>query len=277
MAIISFWSSGKGETAKTTSIAAIATFLAINYNYKILIFDTKYNDYSYQDCFFREDKTIKLITNSNKVNIASGMDGLVKAVISHQVSPEIVTNYTETIFSESRLELLADIDLASEEEYKIHEKNFTNILQIANKYYDLVFVDIDNNLDKHVQNELLENSDVVVASLSQRLREIDEFMKIKKEDMLFKEKVIVPLLGRYDKNSKYNAKNVSRYMKERQIVCSIPYNTLFFEACNEGKVADYFIALRRVSSRDKNKLFIDSVQKMAERLIEELQKLQIKI
>ena len=37
MAIISFWSSGKGETAKSSSIAAIATFLAIQHNYKIMV------------------------------------------------------------------------------------------------------------------------------------------------------------------------------------------------------------------------------------------------
>ena len=72
MAIISFYSNGKGETAKTSSIAAITTFLAIQHNYKILIFDTKYNDYAYKDCYWQEDKTMKLINSNNgKTNIAS--------------------------------------------------------------------------------------------------------------------------------------------------------------------------------------------------------------
>ena len=44
MAIISFWSNGTGETAKSASIAAITRYLSINHNSKILILDTKVND-----------------------------------------------------------------------------------------------------------------------------------------------------------------------------------------------------------------------------------------
>ena len=37
MSIITFWSEGKEETAKTLSLSAIATFMAIEHNCKILI------------------------------------------------------------------------------------------------------------------------------------------------------------------------------------------------------------------------------------------------
>lgn len=276
MAIISFWSNGNGETAKTASIAAITTYLAIQHNYKILILDTKYNDYSYQDCYWQEDKTIKLINNSNgKTNIASGISGLSKAILSNKTSPEIITNYTRIVFKD-RLELLTDTEL-DKEEYEIHKKVFKDIAKIANRYYDLVFVDIDSGLDEITKNALLEISDIVVANLSQKLRQINEFMQIKEMNMIFNDKVVIPLLGRYDKNSKYSAKNVARYMKEKNGVCAIPYNTLFFEACNEGKVADYFIKFRRINPKDKNALFINSVKESAERIIYTLQELQMKM
>lgn len=276
MAIISFWSNGNGETAKTASIAAITTYLAIQHNYKILILDTKYNDYSYQDCYWQEDKTIKLINNSNgKTNIASGISGLSKAILSNKTSPEIITNYTRIVFKD-RLELLTDTEL-DKEEYEIHKKVFKDIAKIANRYYDLVFVDIDSGLDEITKNALLEISDIVVANLSQKLRQINEFMQIKEMNMIFNDKVVIPLLGRYDKNSKYSAKNVARYMKEKDGVCAIPYNTLFFEACNEGKVADYFIKFRRINPKDKNALFINSVKESAERIIYTLQELQMRM
>lgn len=276
MAIISFWSNGNGETAKTASIAAITTHLAIQHNYKILILDTKYNDYSYQDCYWQEDKTIKLINNTNgKTNIASGISGLSKAILSNKTSPEIITNYTRIVFKD-RLELLTDTEL-DKEEYEIHKKVFKDIAKIASKYYDLVFIDIDSGLDEYVKNSLLEISDIIVANLSQKIRQINEFMQIKEENMIFNDKVVIPLLGRYDKNSKYNAKNVARYMKEKNGVCVIPYNTLFFEACNEGKVADYFIKFRRINSKDKNALFINSVKDTAERIIYTLQELQMRM
>lgn len=276
MAIISFWSNGNGETAKTASIAAITTYLAIHHNYRILILDTKYNDYSYQDCYWQEDKTIKIINNSNgRTNITSGISGLSKAILSNKTSPEIITNYTRIIFKD-RLELLTDTEL-DKDEYEIHKKVFKDIAKIASKYYDLVFVDIDTGLEDYVKQSILEVSDIIVANLSQKLRQINEFMEIKKENILFSDKKVIPLIGRYDKNSKYNAKNVSRYMKEKNGVCTIPYNTLFFEACNEGKVADYFIKFRRINPKDKNALFINSVKESAEKIIYTLQELQMRM
>ena len=44
MAIVSFWSNGKEETAKTLSIVSIATNMAIEHNYKILLMSTNYNN-----------------------------------------------------------------------------------------------------------------------------------------------------------------------------------------------------------------------------------------
>lgn len=276
MSVISFWSNGKGETAKTSSIAAIATFLAIHHNYRILILDTKHNSYSYQDCYWKEESTIKLINNdSGRTNIASGISGLVKAILSNKTSPEIITNYTKIVFKD-RLEVLTDSNIMKED-YDINKSAFKEIVKIASKYYDLVFVDIDSELDGYTQNSLLEVSDIIIASLSQKLRKINEFIKLKKENVIFSEKTVIPLLGRYDKNSKYNVKNVSRYMKEKQTIFAIPYNTLFFEACNEGEVADYFIKFRKINPKDKNALFINSVKETAERIIYKLQELQMRM
>lgn len=276
MAIISFWSNGIGETAKSASIAAISTYLSIQHNYKILILDTKYNDYYYKDCFWKEDKIIKLIHNeAAKTNIASGISGLSKAILSNKTSPEIITNYTRIVFKD-RLEVLID-DEIEKEEYNIHKTVFKDIAKIASRYYDLVFVDIDSNLDKNIVEQLLENSDIIVASLSQKMRQLNDFIKLKEENFIFREKPVMPLLGRYDKNSKYSAKNISRYLKEKERICTIPYNTLFFEACNEGEVADFFIKFRKINPKDKNALFIEEVKNASERIIYKLQELRMRM
>lgn len=276
MAIVSFWSNGIGETGKTASIAAIATYLAIQHNYKILILDTKYNDYSYQDCYWQEDKTISLIHKEDaKTNIASGITGLSKAILSNKTSPEIITNYTRIIFKD-RLELLTDTDTEIED-YETHKRIFRDIAKIASKYYDLVLVDVDMGVGKNTVNSLLEISDLIVSTLSQKMRQINDYLNEKETNIIFQEKAIIPLLGRYDKNSKYTAKNVSRYMREREKVCTIPYNTLFFEACNEGTVDDFFIKFRKINPKDKNALFIEEVKRAAERIIYKLQELQMRM
>ena len=275
MAIVSFWSNGNGETGKTASIAAIATFLAVQHNYKILILDTKYNDYSHNDCYWQEDRAIKLIHSQNsKTNIASGISGLAKAILSNKTSPEIITNYTRIVFKD-RLEILTDTDVIKED-YDTHKKAFKDIAKIASRYYDLVFIDIDTNLGVDITNSLLEISNLIVTNLSQKMRQINDYLENKEENTVFREKAVIPLLGRYDKNSKYTVKNISRYLKEKD-VCAIPYNTLFFEACNEGKVDDFFIKFRKINTKDKNAIFIVEVKRKAEKIIYKLQELQMRM
>lgn len=277
MSIISFWNNIKSGTGKTTSIVAVATYLAVQHNYKILILDTKYNDYSYSDCYWQEDKTISLIhKQQSKANIASGITGLAKAILSNKTSPEIVTNYTKIVFTENRLEILTDTN-AELKDYETNKTVFKDIAKIANRYYDLVFVDIDSNLDKTIQNSLLEISDLIVPTLSQNLRIFNEYIKEKQNNMILRNKTVIPLLARYDKYSKYNAKNVSRYLKEREKVCTIPYNTLFLEACNEGTVYDFFVKFRKINPKDINAVFIEEIKNTAEKIIYKLQELQMKM
>jgi len=276
MAIISFWSNGREETGKTSAIVALTTLLGINHNYKVLVLNTKYNDYAYEDCYWQEDKLIKLINSKDaKTDIGHGISGLSKAILSNKTSPEIITNYTRIVFKD-RLELLTDTKVEPEE-YEIHKTIFKDIVKIANKYYDLVFIDIDNELDDRTASGLLEISDLIVTCLPQKLRKINEYVEIKEENPILKQKPLIPLLGRYDKHSKYNAKNVARYIKEKRGVCTIPYNTLFFEACNEGKVADFFIKFRKISSKDRNAVFIEEVRQTAEKIVLRLKELQMRM
>ena len=275
MAIISFWNNGREETGKTSSIIAITTLLSIHHNYKILVLDTKYNDYSYEDSFWQEDRTMKLINNNTRMNIDHGISGLSKAILSNKTSPEIITNYTRIVFKD-RLELLTDTDV-SVEDYEIHKKIFKDIAKIASKYYDLVFIDIDGSLEENIKDSLLEISDLIVVNLQQKLRTINEYLQIKQENHIFREKSLMPILGRYDKNSKYNVKNVARYMKEKRGVYSIPYNTLFFEACSEGKVADFFIKLQKINPKDKNAIFISNVKEATDEIIQRLKQLQMRM
>lgn len=276
MAIISFWSNGDEESGKSSAIAAITTLMSINHNYKVLVLDTKYNDYFYQDCYWQEDKTIKLINSNNaKTDIGHGISGLSKAILSNKTSPEIITNYTRIVFKD-RLELLTDTKVEPEE-YEIHKTIFKDIAKIANRYYDLVFVDMDTALDDKIKDSILEISDLVVACLPQKLRNINKYMELKEENSALKEKAILPLIGRYDKNSKYNAKNVARYIKDKRGVCIVPYNTLFFEACNEGKVADFFIRFRKINSKDKNAFFISGVTQSIEKIVSRLKELQMRM
>ena len=51
MAIIVFSSSEKKETGQTLTTAALATYMSIEHNQKMLIVSTDFNDGTLEDCF----------------------------------------------------------------------------------------------------------------------------------------------------------------------------------------------------------------------------------
>ena len=278
MSIITFWSNGREQTGKTLSIAAITTHMAIEHNYKILVISTAYKDSTLDRCFWEEKKVkrnLGLFGPNTNIALEEGIVGLNKIMNSNKLSPENITNYTKIIFKD-RLEILPSFkgDIT---EYKELVKSYPDIINLANNYYDLVFVDLDMNMDNAVADIILKNSNLVIANLSQRLTSINSFIQIREEVPILNSKKSLILIGRYDKFSKYTVKNISRYMGEKNKVSTIPYNTLFFEACEEAKVPDLFLRLRKVDEEDRNNFFISEVKRVSENIIYRLQDLQMKM
>lgn len=277
MSIITFWSNGKEETAKTLSIAAIATNIAMERNFKILIVPTNYNDDTLELCFWEKEEERRglNIFNDVKNDLTAGIEGLARAITSNKATPEIIKNYTKIVFRD-RLEILPSIRTESYQEYEKIRTIYKEIIQTANKYYDLVIVDLNKGLDNNIATEILECSDLIVVSITQRLKIINAYMELKKENPIFAQNNVMTLIGRYDRFSKYSGKNVARYLGEKKEPLLIPYCTLFFESCNEGKIADFFLRFRKISDTDRNAIFINEVKKTSEKIIYKLQELQMR-
>ena len=127
---------------------------------------------------------------------------------------------------------------------------------------------------KSIQDEIIRVSDILVVTLSQRLKALNNFVEIKERNPLFKDPKVLLLIGRFDKYSKYTSKNISRYLGERNQVLTLPYNTQFFEACEEARVADMFLKFRKIDSEDRNAFFISEVSRVSENILYRLQVLQ---
>ena len=221
MAIITFCSNETKETGQTLSLVSIASYMAIQHNYKILIISTNFNDLSLENCFWEYDKIRNLGAVSTDKNqnagVESGVEGLIKAIESKRTSNEIVRNYSRIVLKE-RLDVLTSATTTSYQEYFNNiAPYYENIIQIANKYYDLVFVDLSKKMPPKKSAEILQISDVVVMNITQRLKSIDGFALLRDNNEFYQRKNIILLTGRYDDTSKYNVKNVTRYLKEREI------------------------------------------------------------
>lgn len=280
MAVVTFWSNGKEETAKTLSIVAIATNMAIEHNYKILLLSTNYNDDTLESCFWEKQKPRKTLMELAPpgaiAEFDNGIEGLAKVIKSGKMAPELINNYTKIVFKD-RLDVLLSIKSSSYDEYQRLRDIYPEVLKAANQYYDLIFVDINKGLDNEFIRNILKESDLVITNLTQRTKIIDDFMAVKEKEKIFARKNNMLLIGRYDKFSKYTAKNIARYMGIKDEINVIPYSTLFFEACNEGGVADFFLRFRTVDESDRNAAFIREVRKVTERIDYKLQELRMKM
>lgn len=268
MSVVTFYNNGKVETGQTTSIAAISTYLSIEKNFKILLINANYNDTSLQECFWNYSKNTRA-----RNDLETGIKGVIKALSSNKTSPEIITNYTRTIFKE-RLELLTDTRIP-EEDFVRQKEYMRSIIRMANKYYDLVFIDLKGSLEERYVKEILQESNLVVINSAQRIKHIEEFTKIRTQNKENSNKVIY-LIGKYDKYSKYNIRNLQRTERIQEIY-GIPYNTLLFESCNEGTVADFIINYRRVKPNTTQAPVMEGISKTSERIIEKLKELQMQV
>lgn len=279
MSIITFKSDEQKETGQTLSLVATATQMAIEHNYKILIVSTSFRDKTLESCFWELDKEKKPIFSSNRmtaVGIDSGTEGLIRGLVSSKTNPAMVKDYSKTVLRD-RLDVLVSPNSETYQDYEKVAENYPEILKIANRYYDMIFVDLTRRMDTDQAKRILDISDVVIMNMTQRLRNIDEVMALRKEDDFYKQRNVMLLIGRYDSHSKYNVKNVTRYMKEKTSVLAIPYNTLYFEACSEGKAVDFFLRLKRLDPNDRNAIFLKGADDVVEAIIKKLQELQTRI
>ena len=278
MSVVTFWNNGKEQAGKTLAIAAITTYMAIEHNYKILVISTGHKDSTIDRCFWEEKKlkrNLGLFGPNTNIAMEDGVVGLETIMKSNRISPEQITNYTKIIFKD-RLEILPSFK-GEKIEYDELKTYYPDIINLANRYYDLVFVDLDEELGEDLKDTILSNSNLIVVNLSQRLTSINECMKIREEKEILSSNKTLILIGRYDKFSKYTIKNISRYMGEKNKVSTIPYNTLFFEACEEAKVPDLFLKLRKIDEEDRNSIFIEEVKRTSDNIIYRLQDLAMKM
>ena len=278
MAIISFWSEDKKASGQTLAMASIATQMCVEHNMRTLMINANFYDNTLERCFWnvKENNVFAKRINAGKIDLASGAEGLVSAVASNKTTPEIISNYTKIIFK-NRLDVLPGLKTKVFEDYEKSMMLYKDLLLAANKYYDLVFIDLPKGLGRETVKILLENSAIVMYTMSPNLRQIDRFIDFK-SNPLYKKGNMIPLYAISDDSSKYNVKNTTRYIGEKTIISTVPYNTLLIENASEAGVANMFLKLRLSSSaQDKNIQFLKDISDCGKKIIYKLQELQYKV
>ena len=277
MAIISFWSESEKESAQTLSMVAIATYMAIEHNARVLIVDARFDDDTINRCFLKETKQKQRIMSqfsSAKLDISSGAEGLVSAIASNKVTPEIVKNYTQIVFK-NRLDVLMGLKTKIPEEQDKSLMLYKDLILTANKYYDFVFVDVNKTLNKETSRAILKNSTIIAYTMPQNLKLINNYLEQKTRIDFLSGPNIVPILGNCDLMSNYNEKNTARHIGEKRGMGYVPHNSYFMECACEGKIPDYFIKLKfNKSDANKNDDFLKGLNDTTNKILSKIKEVQ---
>ncbi len=283
MAIVTFWNNNTGKIGQTYSALAIASYMAIEHNYKILLMSTRFNDQVVMQAFGYNEivRTVNFLTDNKKsMDLESGIEGVSKQALSNRLTPDVMPNYTKMIFKQ-RLEVLSGPKDKEGVDYERIYSSVKNILTVANQHYDVILVDLNNGFNDEETRKILSMSNIIILNMEQKMSEFDAVKDLKeKEKNLFTQKNTLMLVNRYDRDSKYTSKNIMRYLMDRKEPLTVPYDNLFAESVQEGTAADFFLnpRIRRMEDQeDKTAFLISELKRASDAIIYKMQELQMRI
>ena len=287
MSIVTFWNDDREQSGKTLTSVAVATRMAIERNYKILLISTSFLDPTIKNCFWGNEvsRNLKLFGGKlNNIAVENGIEGLSKLIAANKLTPDVITDYTKVIFK-GRLEVLNGFngmkDADEMTNIKTYEKiaeGYVDLIRTANQYYDMVLVDLDKTIFAEIREKILEISNLNVMVFSQKKESLDRYIKYKENASSGELNKLVPVIGKYMDQSKYNLKNIMKYIGERKEINVVPFNMLYFEAAEEAMVTDLFLRLKNVKdTSDENYIFMQDVLNLTDKIIKRLQELQMKM
>ncbi len=166
------------------------------------------------------------------------------------------------------------------QEYEKLYSAYKEIINIAKRYYDLIFVDLNSGLKDKATKEILQTSDIIIFNVEQKLKEIENITKTREDSDILTPKKTMLLMNKYDRESKYTAKNVSRELGEKKLILTVPYTILYSEAIQEGTTAEFFIGLRSKNfddTLDNTVFFTNELKRANEAIIYRMQELQMRV
>ena len=273
MPIISFWNpTGIGQTGTTATMVSIANSIAItNPKYRILLAQTHFQNMKMESAYFDMDR---MRSKGNLDDITDiGVDALERLLRSNKLNGESIGRYSK--LKNTSIEVLYGSFKADKDSFKRVLETIPFMLDYANQSYDMVFVDLTSGTDVKEVNDILAKSDVIVVTMNQD-KEIIQAMKKSFDTLkILQEKPVLPIFARYDQFLTYNCRNILRtynFKFDKRDVYTIPYNSQYFDAINDGKSLEFFIShMKDDIATTREGWFISEVNKASDRLLKMLE------
>ena len=261
---IVFWSPEAGFNGQTLASIAVSTMMGINEDVSSILihghWQSKKIESSYTD--YESLRQMDVFNNSSL-----GITALARLVESNKLTPESVRNYAKPVLKQ-RLDIMYGTNVTSREQFTQLTESFPMVVDKAAETYDLVFVDSPKSVEKDYIKEVIKKADLVICTLNQEVISLSESIKLYKSEELLKDKKKIVLVCDYEERSKYNINNIKRKYEIKDEIFSLPHNVFFADACNEGKVVDFFYNNLNADRNDYNGNFISEVKRITTKILD---------
>ena len=260
-AVVAFWSPLHGR-GNTSNCIASAMQLSMKHNIDVFITHSQ-NHRSTMECgFLQGNEDEDLIKLSDL-----GLDSLDRAIKTGCLEVDDIKSYCNKITD--NFYLIGGTRKSNEEVFNEGlGKNFGAICEFIKQGDNVTFIDIDSGYKSHIAKEIIKIADLVVVTLDQTNLLVEEYFN---NDYCIKEEQEIILLGRFNENSKYSKKFVSKRFKRD--VFAVPLDSEYLDALNNHRVKSFFEKYSDIS----DDLLIDELNELVECLAYKLERIGIRM
>lgn len=253
---IAFWSNFHGQSGTTSNMLAVAIMSVLDYKAKVFLAQSHYSMNNLNSSFISVTKPGE---KSYFMNV--GIDAIIRAIKTRYLDEEIIENCTLSYMNKKLILLPSTVKSNNELYEEDLNRTINSILGAAEKYHDLVLIDV-NSRTSGTTNKILDYVDLIVVNLRQNPRVLKDYEENFLED--FKDKNIIYMFGNYNPNSLYSIKNLkSQYpWLRRNKLGLIPYNLEFMDSVSSRNTIAFFSRNHMIEDKnDPNSYFIKEVKK----------------
>lgn len=255
--LIAFWSPLHGR-GNTSNCIAVGMQLSMRYDLPVYITHSHYARSTMESALLSKDEDGDMLKFSDL-----GLDSLSRAIKTRCISVEDVKSYCNKI--SENLFFISGSKKSNKEIFDANIGNdFIEICNFIKKENNILLIDVDSGYANSTAKEIINIADIVIVTLDQTNIHCEEYFSLSNDLIpLDKEKI---LLGRYNNESKYSKKYVSKKFKRE--VFTLPIDTDFLDSLNNHRVKSYF---EKRNKHEEEYLLIDELNLLVDILADEIE------